>query len=315
MNRARVFAPASVGNAAVGFDVLGFALDGVGDIVTVAITDEPTVRVESITDSKGVLGHHKLPLESSRNTAAVALLKMREEIGLPHGFSICIDKGIAVGSGMGGSAASAVGAVVAANSLLREKLGNEDLLRFALMGELVASGSVHTDNIAPCLFGGLNLTVSIEPPRFVSIPVPPNIVCVMIHPHIRLDTLTQRKSLRQEVPLKDYVKQSANLAGFIAGCYSNDHDLIRSAFSDVIIEPQRAERIPGFYEVKAAAIGNGALGAAISGAGPSVFAWVDSRDAAEVVKKAMVRAFQNHGTDKLDSFISPISSEGAKLIA
>jgi homoserine kinase len=136
----------------------------------------------------------------------------------------------------------------------------------------------------------------------------------MIHPHIRLDTLTQRNSLRQEVALKDYVKQSANLAGFIAGCYANDLDLIRSSFSDVIIEPQRADRIPGFYEVKAAAIENGAIGAAISGAGPSVFAWVTSPKAAEVVKVAMVKAFEAHGTAELDAFISPISSKGAKII-
>jgi homoserine kinase len=314
MKSSKVFAPASVGNAAVGFDVLGFALDGVGDIVTVSVIDDPIVKIESITDAKGVLGHHKLPLDPTRNTAAVALIRMREELCLDHGFSIALDKGIAVGSGMGGSAASAVGAVVAANSLLDDQLSNDELLRFALLGELVASGSAHTDNIAPCLFGGLSLTVSIDPPRFVSIPVPDSILCVMVHPHIRLDTLTQRKSLRQEVALRDYVKQSANLAGFIAGCYANDLDLIRSSFSDVIIEPQRADRIPGFYAVKAAAIENGAIGAAISGAGPSVFAWVTSAEAAEVVKVAMVKAFEAHGTAELDAFISPISSKGARII-
>ena len=315
MRSAKAFAPASVGNAAVGFDVLGFALDGAGDTVTVSQIDEPIVRVESILDRKGVLGHHSLPLEPKANTAAVALIQLREDLNLKHGFSVSLEKGIAVGSGMGGSAASAVGAVVAANHLTGAGLSQAELLRYALLGEMVASGSAHTDNIAPCLFGGLVLTVSVDPLRFVNIPVPAEILCVMVHPHIRMDTMISRKSLLKEVPMRDYVKQSANLAGFIAGCYSGDLDLIRTSFSDVIVEPQRSGQIPGFADVRAAAIENGALGSAISGAGPSVFAWTTSIEQSIKVKDAMVDAFGRHSDTRLDAFISPICRQGARIIS
>jgi homoserine kinase len=314
MKSATVFAPASVGNAAVGFDVLGFALEGIGDTVTVTAIDEPVTIVASITDLAGVLGHHKLPLEPARNTAAVALDNLRQSCGLEHGFSISLNKGIAVGSGMGGSAASAVGAVVAANSLLESPLTNDELLKYALLGELVASGTAHADNIAPCLFGGLTLTVSMDPLRVVSIPVPDEILCVLVHPHIRVDTLSSRSMLEPVVALKDYVRQSANLAGFISGCYTHDLDRIRNCFEDVIIEPQRASQIPGFYDVQAAANAKGALGTAIAGAGPSVFAWATSQADAERVKVAMVSAFKAHGIQKLDAFVSPICSRGARLI-
>jgi homoserine kinase len=298
----------------VGFDILGFALDGIGDVVTVTTIDEPLVRVDSITDTRGVLGDHKVPLDGSRNTAAVSLSKMRDGLRLKHGFALSIDKGIPVGSGMGGSAASAVAAVVAANALLERPLTNQEMLQYALRGELVASGSAHSDNIAPSLLGGLTLTVSLEPWHCVQIPVPPEILCVLIHPRIRVDTLSSRKALKREVPLDDYVRQSAHLAGFIAGCYSGDCELIRRSFADVIIEPQRAARIPGFDAVKATALFNGALGVAISGSGPSVFAWVISQAAAEVVKDAMVDEFASHGVDGVDAFISPIRATGAEII-
>jgi homoserine kinase len=314
MNSVTVFAPASVGNAAVGFDILGFALDGAGDVVTVTKIDEPVVRVDSVTDEGGILGNDTLPLDPERNTAAVSLIKLREALAIEHGFAISLRKGIAVGSGMGGSAASAVGAVVAANALLKESLSNEELLKYALLGELVASGTAHADNVAPCLFGGLTLTVSLDPLRCISVPVPQQILCVLVHPHIRLDTLRARSVLGREVLLRDYVKQSANLAGFIAGCYTEDLELIKSSFNDAIIEPQRAGMIPGFYEVKAAALESGALGAAISGSGPSVFAWTSSHAVAESVENAMVRAFQSAGMDQVDSFISPISREGARIV-
>jgi homoserine kinase len=314
MRSATAFAPASVGNAAVGFDILGFALDGVGDLVTVATIEEPIVRVERITDKGDVLGNHEIPFGASRNTAAVSLTRLREGLELRHGFALSIQKGIPIGSGMGGSAASAVAAVVAANALLERPLAREEMLQYALLGELVASGTAHPDNIAPCLLGGLTLTVSLDPWNCVSVPIPGEILCVLVHPHIRVDTLDSRKALNREVSLGDYVKQSANLAGFIAGCYSNDLELIKDSFADVIIEPQRALQIPGFNEVKNAALSNGALGAAISGSGPSVFAWVESGARAEAVKEGMVSAFQTQGIAEVDAFISPIPAPGAMVI-
>jgi homoserine kinase len=314
MKSATAFAPATVGNAGVGFDILGFAINGIGDVVNVSTIDEPLVRVDSLTDSGGVLGDHKIPLDASRNTAAVSLTKLRDGLRLKHGFALSIEKGIPIGSGMGGSAASAVAAVFAANALLERPLTTQEMLQYALRGELVASGSLHSDNIAPSLLGGLTLTVSLEPWYCVQIPVPPEILCVLVHPRIRVDTLSARKAIKREVALDDYVRQSAYLAGFIAGCYSSDCELIRRSFADVIIEPQRAARIPGFNAVKAAALLNGALGVAISGSGPSVFAWVISQAAAEMVKDAMVDEFRSHGIVEVDAFISPIRVTGAEII-
>jgi homoserine kinase len=280
----------------------------------VTIIEDPLVRVESIIDKCDVLGDSKIPLDASRNTAAVSLIRMREKLGLQHGFALSIQKEIPVGSGMGGSAASAVAAVVAANALLERPLTREEMLEYALLGELVASGTAHPDNIAPSLLGGLTLTTSLNPWRCTSVPVPDGILCVLVHPHIRVDTLDSRKALKREVDLSDYVRQTANLAGFIAGCYCNDLELIKDSFADVIIEPQRALQIPGFNEVKNAALSNGALGAAISGSGPSVFAWAASEARAEAVKEGMVSAFKSYGVTDVDAFISPIPSQGAVVV-
>jgi homoserine kinase len=235
-------------------------------------------------------------------------------LGLRFGFEVSITKGIALGSGMGGSAASAVAALVAANALLERPLDAESLLRYALLGEHAASAAFHPDNVAPCLFGGLTLVTSTSPLRYVRIPVPERILTVLAHPHSRVDTRSARRLLRPEVPLADHVRQSASLAGFVAGCYTNDYELIGDCLRDVIIEPQRASLIPGFAEVKAAAMEAGALGSSVSGSGPTMFAWVTSADAAERVRHAMVRAFPEHGAAEADSWISPVSMQGARVI-
>jgi homoserine kinase len=207
-----------------------------------------------------------------------------------------------------------VGALVAANSLLDHPLSEAALADYALLGEQAASGAVHADNIAPCLFGGLTLVVSLHPVRCVSIPAPAEIRTVLIHPRLRIDTKNSRSILRSEIPLADHVKQSANLGAFIAGCYGNDLEMIKHSLSDLIIEPQRAPLITGFKEVKAAAMACGAIGAGISGSGPSVFAWVPSSEAAAQVRQAMIDAFKSHGLTEVDSWISPISRRGATII-
>ena len=177
-----------------------------------------------------------------------------------------------------------------------------------------ASGAVHPDNVAPCLFGGLVLVTSLSPLRYVRVPVPGRILTVLAHPHTRIDTRGARRLLRAEVPLADHIKQSASLAGFVAGCYTDDPELIGECFRDVIIEPQRAALIRGFAQVKAAAVEAGALGASISGSGPTVFAWVVGADAAERVRRAMVGAFLEHGGSEADSWISPVSMNGARVV-
>ncbi|HEY6483604.1 MAG TPA: homoserine kinase [Steroidobacteraceae bacterium] len=305
--RASAFAPASVGNVAIGFDILGFAVDALGDRVSVARRREPGVEIVRI---QGVAG--ELPRDPQRNTAGQALLAMQASLRLEFGFSVEIDKGIPLGSGLGGSAASAVAAVVAANALLRTPCSRLELLQFAMRGEAVASGSVHVDNIAPSLFGGLVLTVGIDHPRVKQIPVPPAVRAVILHPHMFLSTRQARAILRRTVDLSDFVWQTANLAGFISGCYTNDLDMIRASFEDVVIEPQRQALIPGFQEVRRAAMAAGALGCSISGAGPTMFAWATQENAEEVMH-AMGRELARKSIE-LDQWLVPIETLGARVV-
>jgi homoserine kinase len=314
MRRATAFAPATVANVAVGFDILGFALASVGDVVTVTTTERASVSIKEITDADGTPSQLNLPTDPARNTATVGLVKLRADLRLDFGFEVSLRKGIALGSGMGGSAASAVGAVVAANALLDEPLSKEALLPYALLGEQAASGAAHADNLAPCLFGGLTLVLSLDPFRYVALPVPEEILIVLVHPHMRLDTRHARSILRPNVLLTDHVRQAAHLGGFIAGCFTNDLELLARSFQDLLIEPQRAPLIPAFAEVKAAALAEGAIGAAIAGSGPSVFAWVASEQAAARVRAAMLDAFAAQGLTEVDAWISPVSRQGAIII-
>jgi homoserine kinase len=304
---ATAFAPASVGNVAVGFDILGHTVAALGDRVTVTRREQPGVSIRSIT---GVVVD--LPLAAEKNTAGMAALALQRELGLPFGFDLDVVKGIPLGSGLGGSAASAVAAVVAAAALVAEPLDRTRLLKFAMQGEEVASGSVHVDNIAPSLFGGLVLTVGIDNPHVKQVPVPEAVRCVLVHPHMMLATREARAILGKTVALADVIWQQANLAGFLAGCYTSDLPLIRESLLDVIIEPQRQVLIPGFAAVKHAALAAGALGCSISGAGPTVFAWAEEQDAANV-RAGMVAAFRAHGLDS-DSWVSTIDREGARVV-
>jgi homoserine kinase len=301
------FAPATVANVGIGFDILGHTVDAVGDRVRLRRIDQPVVRIRAIT---GVAGD--LPIEAKSNTAGRAVQAMHAALRLDYGFEIDIDKGIPLASGMGGSAASAVAAVVAANALLQEPVPRLQLLKFAMEGEIVASGSAHIDNIAPCLFGGLVLTVGIDHPRVKQIPVPSSLRCVLVHPHMFLGTREARAILKTDVTRSDFVWQTANLAGFISGCYSNDLDMIRDSFNDVIIEPQRHSLIPGFKDVQRGAMSAGALGCSISGAGPAIFAWSEIQHA-EAVRGAMVAAFTGHGLQS-DCWVSSLENYGARVV-
>jgi len=304
---ATAFAPASVGNVAIGFDILGFSVDALGDRVTVSRTEERNVTILDVT---GIAG--KLPSEPAQNTAGRALLAMQEAVHPGFGFAMRIDKGIPLGSGLGGSAASAVGAVVAANALLPRPCSKLELLKFAMQGEAVASGSLHVDNISPSLFGGLVLTVGIEHPRVKQIPIPSGVRAIIVHPHMFLSTRQARAMLKRSVELSDFVWQTANLAGFISGCYTNDLDMIRASFEDVVIEPQRQALIPGFAGVRLAAMQAGALGCSISGAGPALFAWALAKDAHRVLE-AMRREF-TAGDIRIDEWLVDVGADGARVI-
>lgn len=304
--QATAFSPASVGNVGVGFDILGHTLVGPGDKVTARRVAKPDVRIAAIRGSMALL-----PIEAARNTAGAALIAMRKALALPFGFEIEIDKGIPFGSGMGGSAASAVAALVAANALLDTPLPRTALYPFALEGEAVASGGLHGDNVGPMLLGGLVLATA---DRLVPIPVPAALHCALVHPHAVVETREARAALAGAYELHDFVAQSANLALVLAGCHRNDVELIRAGLRDVLVEPRRASLITGFAAVKQAALDAGALGASISGAGPSVFAWCADKATADIAATRMRVAFAKAGVDS-DAWVSPVAGPAAEVIA
>ncbi len=304
------FAPATVANVAAGFDVLGFALATPGDRVTVTRDDTlDGVRVDSI---EGVV--RDLPRDPDRNTASVAVQSLLRATGERGGFRLSIDKGIALGSGMGGSAASAVAGVVAANRLLARPLARDRLLVHAVAGEHAASGAAHADNAAACLVGGLTAVVGGEPPRVVSIALPPDVCSVVVRPQRRLDTREARAALPSTIPLDRHVAQSQRLAGFVAGCFAGDLELIARSMEDLIAEPARARSIPGFAEARAAALGQGAIGFGIAGSGPSVFAWVLGESQGRQVERAVRAAFAAVGLAS-DGWVGPLAASGATVEA
>lgn len=304
---ATAFAPASVGNAAVGFDILGFALRAPRDIVTVTRTDEPGIRLQTTGDA-GI----PVPLEPRTNTAGRALIALLERIGGKGGFEVMLTKRIPLGAGMGGSAASAVAAVVAANGTLDTKLPLEILYDCAMEGEVAASGARHGDNVGGALVGGLVICPKEGCP--VAVPVPPWLYAAVVRPNFILETRTSRKVLEVPFGIKDIVAQITRLSMVLAGCYTSDAELIRRGLEDVLVEPRRADLIPGFRQVKQAALDYGALGASIAGGGPSVFGWFESHAQAERAGQEMLRVFGDVGFGA-DLFVSPVAAPGARVLA
>ena len=304
--QATASAPASVGNVSVGFDILGHTVAGAGDCVTVRRIAAAEIRIEAV---RGVVVD--LPMQAEHNTAGAALLSLRRALDLPFGFALDIDKGIALGSGMGGSAASAVAALVAANALLDAPLTREALYPFALDGEMVASGGRHGDNVGPMLRGGLVLATGTS---LYTVPVPADLYCALVHPHVTVETRRARQALAAPYPLSAFVEQSAHLAQLLVACHAGDLDGLRGALDDVLVEPRRAALIPGFNAVKQAALDCGVLGAGISGAGPSVFAWCEGVEQAERAAEAMHAAFADVGI-AADRLVSPVQGPAAQLVA
>lgn len=305
-DQATAFSPASVGNIGVGFDILGHSIAGAGDTATVRRIAEPLVRIAAIRGSTV-----ELPFDAAANTAGAALIALRDALQLPFGFEIELDKGIPLGSGMGGSAASCVAALVAANALLDAPLAAVKLYPFAVTGEAVASGGRHGDNVGPMLLGGVALATA---EHVVAVPVPHEWTCVLVHPDAVLETRRARAALAGAYELKQFVAQSANLSLVLAGCWRGDASLVRAGLNDVLVEPRRAPLIEGFVAVKQAALDGNAMGASISGAGPSVFAWFESEAQARAAAPAMAEAFAAAGFTS-QTYISPVSGPAAQVIA
>ena len=305
MKEIKIQAPATVANLVCGFDVLGMALEQPFDIMRVRLLDKPEVVITS-------LDGFPLPSDPALNTAGAPLLAMQEELDFPVGFEVMISKQIKPGSGIGSSAASAAGAVVAANHLLGNIFSKEDQVRFALFGEKVASGVKHADNIAPCIYGGITLIRSIFPLDIVTIPAPPLHVTV-VHPQIEVRTSDARQILRKEVLLKDAIRQWGNIGGLVAGFIKNDYELIGRSLEDVIIEPVRSMLIPGFDEVKQQCREAGALGGGISGSGPSIFMLSKDESTAKLVEQVMKAIYERIGL-AYHTYVTTINRDGVKVI-
>lgn len=300
------FAPASVGNVGVGFDTLGHAIDAAGDRVTLTATTEPGLDLVEIT---GLVTD--LPADPGSNTALRAIQAIQADFSVAGGARVHLEKGIPLGSGMGGSAASAAAAVTAAAALWDIDLSDEKRLSYALAGEAVASGDRHADNVAPSLFGGLVLCEGGGGLHITRLPVPDGIVCVLVHPRLSIETREARGLLSTTVPLADHVRQTQALAGFVAGCFTADLDQVGRCLRDFVIEPQRRDLVPGFARVQSEAMAMGALGASLSGSGPSVFAWAREDDAPRV-RDAMIGAFEARDIG-CEAWISPVGAPGARI--
>jgi homoserine kinase len=302
--KVKVSAPATIANIVCGFDVLGMALNDPQDIMELTLSSEPGIRIV----------HHdiyNLPTIPEHNVAGVALLDLIEEMDGNYGFDLVIEKHIKPGSGLGSSAASAAGVVVAANHLLGNVFSKEDLVRFAMAGEKLASGVKHADNISPGIYGGVTLIRSIFPLDIISLQAPPLYVAV-VHPQIEVKTSDAREILRKEVLLKDAIRQWGNIAGLVAGFMKGDYGLISRSLEDVIIEPVRSMLIPGFDEVKKKSVEAGALGGGISGSGPSIFMLCEKEIIALQVEKIMKNIYDTTGLNYY-TYVTTINKEGIKV--
>jgi homoserine kinase len=309
-DRVTAFAPASIGNVAVGFDMLGLALEGVGDRVEARRTDGEGVTIAEVRGLDGEL-HPYLSTDPTSNTASIAAQALWTARGEASGLELNVHKGVPLQSGMGSSAASAVAAVVAANALLDEPLEIEKLLAYALIGEQYASGGLHADNVAPSLLGGLVLCPQVLLPDIVRVPVPRGISAVLIHPDLQVNTAHARRGLRKSYSMQDWVAQQGLLGGFIIACATSDADLIGKTLKDVVIEPQRKDNVPCFDAVKQAAEKAGALGCSLSGSGPSIFA-LCAESQARNIASTMEQACRSQGI-ACESWVSTMTAPGARI--
>jgi homoserine kinase len=308
---ATAFAPATVSNVGCGFDVLGFALEGPGDEVT-ARRIAGGVRIDDIQGDGG-----RLPREAERNTAGIAaraLLARLFPSGDGPGVALSIRKGLPLASGLGGSAASAAAAVVAVDALVGGRAPVDVLIACALEGERDGAGSAHPDNVTPAVCGGFVLVRQMTPLEFVELPVPPGLTAVVVHPALEIETAKARELLGTSVPIADAVRQAANLGALVHALHRSDFDWLSRSLVDAIAEPRRAGLVPGLDEIKAAARRAGALGAGLSGSGPSLFALCRDRAAADAVAAAMRDEVAVRIGGACDVYVSPVAAPGARVV-
>jgi len=309
MESVTAFAPATVSNVACGFDVLGFALNRPGDEVTARFAPG-AVRIDEITGDQG-----RLPRDAAKNTAGVAAQALLTILGERRGVAISIRKGLPLSSGLGGSAASAVAAVVAVDGLLGAHTPLETLMACAFEGERIGAGSAHGDNIAPAVYGGFVLVRVPNPPDVVRLPVPPGLTAVVVHPDLEIETARARALLGTTVPLGDAIRQWANLGALVDALHRADFALLSRSLEDTIAEPRRASLVPGLAAIKQAAVDSGALGCSLSGSGPSLFALCRDATSAHAVAAAMTDAVRQHIGGEPETYVSPIAPTGARVVS
>ena len=305
MQEIKIFSPATVANLSCGFDVLGCCLDNVGDEMRISRNQIGKVRITEISGQT-------LPMEAEKNVAGVAIQALLDALDQKDGFDIAIDKRIKVGSGIGSSAASAAGAVFAVNELLGAPLSPRELIPFAMQGEHLASGNAHADNVAPALLGGFTLVRSYDPLEVISLPTPPELRMVVLHPVIEIRTRDSRSVIKHQVSLQKAIDQWGNLGAFVSALYTSDYDLLGRSLQDGIIEPLRAILIPYFSDLKQVALKNGALGFGISGSGPSVFSICKGEENSRRVQEALREFYQDKGIP-FDLHLSRINAEGIRI--
>lgn len=302
----KIFSPATVANVACGFDVLGFCLDTIGDEMVIRKTERQGVRITKIEG-------YNLPFEIEKNVAGVSALAMYNDLKPDCGFEIEIYKKIKPGSGIGSSSASAAGSVFGMNELLGKPLNKTKLTYYAMKGEALASQCEHADNLAPAIFGGFTLVKSVSPLQVIVLPTPSQLYATLIHPQIEIKTSESRAILPKEIPLQNAITQWANLGSFVHALHTSDYLLIKESLNDVVIEPFRKELIPHFDVLKTAVLEAGALGCAISGSGPSVFALSKGEAIAKTVAQAMHNVYSK--TDiKFETYVSKINTQGIKTL-
>ena len=302
------FAPATVANVSCGFDILGFAIESPGDEVEIKLKKEPGIKIISIFGDNG-----KLPLDPRLNSASVAIQSYINHVNYNDGVEIILHKKMPISSGLGSSAASSVAAAYGINYILGNQLKKKELLPFILDGEKIACGSAHADNAAASLLGGFILVRSYDPLDIIPINYPKDLLSIVIHPDLEINTKEARGLLGDHINLKDAVSQWGNIAALISGLYQGNYDIISNSLQDHIAEPKRSKLITGFDDIKKCALKAGAIGCGISGSGPSIFALSNNIHKAELIASSMKNIFTQHNI-KSKSYISKINSEGAKII-
>ena len=307
-NSIRIRTTATVSNVSCGLDCLGYSIENPGDVVIISKQNK-----SEITISLSGIKAESIPTNPEQNTAGKSILSLLESLKFKQGFKVHIEKGIHPGSGLGSSAASAVGAVFGANKLLDSPLTTAELLEHCIKGERVSSGSAHADNVAPALLGGFILVRSYDPLDILRLPVPKNLISINVLPDCVINTKDAREILPKHIPLSSAIKQSGNISGFTVGLFENDFELMGRSMVDMFAEPVRSNLIPGYESVRQSALDNGAIGCGISGSGPSVFALSDSKEKANAIGNAMVTSFKNVGLDS-KLYISPIHPFPPKIL-